>query len=170
MGLRIWCHSRGTSITNVEKGPQKFLLHTLADLAKALQVEPASLLPGPAAEPEQELDDALKNRPRSEQEWVKSAVNAATGEERRWCVRKHIRSLVESLLAQHGVRSVPVPVTKIANALGVRVQQERAEKDLSGFLYRDRKRRLAVIGVNADHNPKRQRFTTAHELGHFLLP
>ena len=83
--------------------------------------------------------------------------------------RKHIRSLVESLLAQHGVRSVPVPVTKIANALGVRVQQERAEKDLSGFLYRDRKRKLAVIGVNANHNSKRQLFTTAHELGHFLL-
>ena len=41
-----------TSITNVERGRQKFLLHTLADLAKALQVEPASLLPRLEAEPE----------------------------------------------------------------------------------------------------------------------
>ena len=39
--------------------------------------------------------------------------------------RKHIRSLVDNLLAQHRVRSVPVPVTKIAQALGVTVQKKR---------------------------------------------
>jgi len=66
-----------TSITNVERGRQKFLLHTLADLAKALQVEPASLLPRLEGEPERNLEDALKDRPRSEKEWIKSAVNAA---------------------------------------------------------------------------------------------
>ena len=33
-----------TSITNVEKGRQKFLLHTLTDIARVLQVEPASLM------------------------------------------------------------------------------------------------------------------------------
>ena len=83
--------------------------------------------------------------------------------------RKHIRLVVENLLAQHRVRSVPVPVAAIANTLGVRVQHELAENDLSGFLYRDRKRRLAIIGVNAGHSANRQLFTTAHELGHFLL-
>jgi Zn-dependent peptidase ImmA (M78 family) len=83
--------------------------------------------------------------------------------------RKHIRSLVENLLIKHGVRSVPVPVTEIATALGVRVQQEPADDDLSGFLYRDRKRNLAIIGVNAGHHPNRQVFTAAHELGHFML-
>lgn len=66
-----------TSITNVEKGRQKLLLHTLADIAKALQVEPASLLPKLEAEPERVLEDALKDRPRSEKDWVKSVVTAA---------------------------------------------------------------------------------------------
>lgn len=65
-----------TSITNVEKGRQKFLLHTLADIAAALHVEPASLLPPSSAESEH-LDEALKNRPRAEKEWIKSAVSAA---------------------------------------------------------------------------------------------
>jgi Zn-dependent peptidase ImmA (M78 family) len=83
--------------------------------------------------------------------------------------RKHIRSLVERLLSEHRVRSGPVPVTEIANSLGVEVQEESAEEDLSGFLYRDRKRDVAIIGVNADHHPNRQTFTAAHELGHFLL-
>jgi Zn-dependent peptidase ImmA (M78 family) len=83
--------------------------------------------------------------------------------------RKHIRSLVERLLSEHRVRNGPVPVTKIANSLGVEVQEESADEDLSGFLYRDRKREVAIIGVNADHHPNRQKFTAAHELGHYLL-
>ena len=83
--------------------------------------------------------------------------------------RKHIRALVEQLLTEHRIRSAPVPVTEIATALGTEVQLEAAEDELSGFLYRDRKRKLAIIGVNADHHPNRQTFTTAHELGHFLL-
>jgi len=83
--------------------------------------------------------------------------------------RKLIRTLVERLLAQHCVRSAPVPVMEIIKALGVEVQQEPAEDDLSGFLYRDRNRKTAIIGVNADHHPNRQNFTAAHELGHFYL-
>jgi Zn-dependent peptidase ImmA (M78 family) len=83
--------------------------------------------------------------------------------------RKHIRSLVERLLAEHRVRSAPVPVRKIANALGVEVQEEPADDDLSGFMYRNRKRKVAIIGVNSDHHPNRQNFTAAHELGHYLL-
>ena len=83
--------------------------------------------------------------------------------------RKHIRSLVEKLLAERHIRSAPVPVVDVAKALGAEVRFEAAEDDLSGFLYRDRKRNRAVIGVNADHHPNRQNFTAAHELGHFLL-
>lgn len=83
--------------------------------------------------------------------------------------RKHIRSLVERLLTEHRVKSVPVPVDEIAKAIGVEVQRQAADDELSGFLYRDRKRDLAIIGVNADHHPNRQTFTTAHELGHYLL-
>lgn len=66
-----------TSITNVEKGRQKFLLHTLADIAVALQVDPASLLPPSIAEADRRLDAALKNRPKAEKEWILTAVAAA---------------------------------------------------------------------------------------------
>lgn len=83
--------------------------------------------------------------------------------------RKHIRSLVDDLLAVHRVQSPPVPVEQIAVALGIEVRHEPAEDDLSGFLYRDRKRKVAVIGVNATHHPNRRHFTVAHELGHYLL-
>ena len=66
-----------TSITNVEKGRQKFLLHTLVDIAAVLQVDPASLLPQSSAEGERQLDKALKDRQQSEKKWIKSVVSAA---------------------------------------------------------------------------------------------
>ena len=65
-----------TSITNVEKGRQKFLLHTLSEIAAALEVHPASLLPESSGDGSKQLDRALKNRPKSEKEWIKSAVTA----------------------------------------------------------------------------------------------
>ena len=83
--------------------------------------------------------------------------------------RRHIRLLAEKLLTENKIRLAPVPVGDIAETLGIEVQLESTDDELSGFLYRDRKKKLAVIGVNADHHPNRRNFTTAHELGHFLL-
>src|SRR5262249_33767173 len=83
--------------------------------------------------------------------------------------RKHIRVLVHRLLAEHHIRNAPVEVAKIARAMGVDVQETPADDELSGFLYRDAKRRLAIIGVNGDQHANRRNFTAAHELGHYLL-
>ena len=67
-----------TSITNIEKGRQKILLHTLADLAKALHVEYAALLPAsPAVSGDHDLQDALKGRPMPEQEFIRSVVQSS---------------------------------------------------------------------------------------------
>jgi transcriptional regulator with XRE-family HTH domain len=66
-----------TSITNIEKGRQKLLLHTLIDLAEALQVEPTDLLPStPATLPKKQLDQWLKGHPRKHREWVKSIIGS----------------------------------------------------------------------------------------------
>jgi transcriptional regulator with XRE-family HTH domain len=65
-----------TSITNIEKGRQKFLLSTFVDIAHALRVETATLLPEVAGEPEKELEKALKNRSDPEKVWIKSALLA----------------------------------------------------------------------------------------------
>jgi transcriptional regulator with XRE-family HTH domain len=69
-----------TSVTNIEKGRQKILLHTIVDIATALRVAPADLLPEGKSEPENELDDLLKGRPRKERDWIKSTINAARKE------------------------------------------------------------------------------------------
>lgn len=65
-----------TSVTNIEKGRQKFLVHTLVDLARSLRVEPTTLLPESGITQEKELDELLKDRPREEQDWIKTVIDS----------------------------------------------------------------------------------------------
>ncbi|MDQ3819254.1 MAG: ImmA/IrrE family metallo-endopeptidase, partial [Acidobacteriota bacterium] len=65
--------------------------------------------------------------------------------------------------------SAPVAINKIAKNLRIQVIKQNAENDLSGFLLRDFDKKTALIGVNASHSLNRQRFTIAHEIGHFCL-
>ena len=64
------------------------------------------------------------------------------------------------------VSSPPVPVETIANELGFVIMPYDFPDDTSGVLLirPDAK----VIGFNQNHSPARQRFSIAHELGHYL--
>lgn len=67
-----------TSVTNIEKGRQQVLVHTLLEIAAALKVPPESLLPKaiPATHP---LDELLEGYSQEEQEWVKTVVDITIG-------------------------------------------------------------------------------------------
>jgi Zn-dependent peptidase ImmA (M78 family) len=71
------------------------------------------------------------------------------------------------VLDECGVTEPPVPVEQIAVALGIVVVREPFKGDISGMLYREGGRIL--IGVNSSQAQVRQRFTIAHEIGHFRL-
>lgn len=43
-------HLKRTSITNIEKGRQKLLVHTLFEIAAALHVPPSDLIPSPKSD------------------------------------------------------------------------------------------------------------------------
>lgn len=62
---------------------------------------------------------------------------------------------------------VPVDVVAIAKAFEIEVRLEALEDQVSGVLLVQADH--PVIGVNAHHHPNRQRFSIAHELGHFVL-
>lgn len=83
--------------------------------------------------------------------------------------RKHIRTLTEDLLTEHDITEAAVDVEAIAAALGIRIQKQKASEDMSGFLFRNHQESTVVIGVNSHQSETRQRFTVAHEIGHFLL-
>jgi Zn-dependent peptidase ImmA (M78 family) len=60
-----------------------------------------------------------------------------------------------------------VDVNGIAEALGVTVLHHDLGDDVSGMLIAKKER--AVIVVNSMHHANRQRFSLAHELGHYVL-
>lgn len=78
-----------------------------------------------------------------------------------------IRRQAHALLQENRIAEPPVKLDAIAKRLGITVKYEPFEEDISGVLYRDQKE--TIIGVNSLHHPNRQRFTIAHELGHFVL-
>ncbi len=77
-----------------------------------------------------------------------------------------IGGMVLGLLEQHGQARPPVRIERIAKELGVELRSGDLG-DVSGVLVRQGS--SAVIGTNGSQSAQRQRFTIAHELGHFLL-
>lgn len=65
-------------------------------------------------------------------------------------------------------RTAPVDVETLAFALGVPVQYANLDPETSGMIERVADGRFRIV-VNANHAPTRQRFTIAHELGHYML-
>lgn len=72
-----------------------------------------------------------------------------------------------SILEKHNIERPPVDVSAIASALGIVVKIGEMGENISGALYREHGK--AVVGINKNEGPQRQRFTLAHEIGHFVL-
>ncbi len=68
-------------------------------------------------------------------------------------------------------RNVRIDVFKLAERIGIEVKYSTFNltfaDEISGLLVK--KDNNPVIGVNCEHHPHRQRFTVAHELGHYIL-
>lgn len=81
-----------------------------------------------------------------------------------------IPSEYKTLLAPY-MASAPVDVAGAARALGLEVYEAELEKGVSGLLMHDPSYGTPsgfVIFVNEKEAPVRQRFTAAHEIGHFV--
>lgn len=80
-----------------------------------------------------------------------------------------INKIVTHLLSKASITKPPVDVEKIATMCNIEIRKKPFEdkEKLSGVLVRDSNK--VVIGVNSNDNSHRQRFTIAHEIGHFFL-
>ncbi|UIL53975.1 ImmA/IrrE family metallo-endopeptidase [Pantoea agglomerans] len=74
-----------------------------------------------------------------------------------------------NLLNKYWKGGLPIDPSKIAALEGLRVEPfaDNASKSLSGELVPDGD--TAIIKFNPSDSAKRQRFTIAHELGHYML-
>ena len=78
-----------------------------------------------------------------------------------------LRRQVKDLLDEHRIASAPIPVERIAVALGATIRRSPLDESLSGMVFL--KGRKPIIGVNSRHHQNRQRFTIAHETAHLVL-
>lgn len=76
------------------------------------------------------------------------------------------KRLADTVFRTHG-EALPVNVEDIAKRYGLQVIYRPADADVSGMLVV--KGGTGLILVNQTHAPQRQRFTVAHELGHYLM-
>src|ERR1044072_6020383 len=76
---------------------------------------------------------------------------------------------VRAIIEEHQ-KTYPVKLSALAHALGVPVKASTLAPGISGEIRPDPDRPGGfLIRVNRHDPPNRQRFTVAHELGHFLL-
>lgn len=75
--------------------------------------------------------------------------------------RQRARELLEDL----GLTDPPVRAEDVARDCGLKVSYVRKGRGFSGQLLREQR----VIEVERDAHPHRQRFTVAHEIGHYVL-
>ena len=75
------------------------------------------------------------------------------------------------LLNEHGVKSAPVNVVKLAKDLGYSVHKAVFKnKNISGGVkFLDGEKEKGAIYISINDSANRQRFTLAHELGHCIM-
>jgi Zn-dependent peptidase ImmA (M78 family) len=83
--------------------------------------------------------------------------------------RARERLIAERLLREAGVFEPPVPIEAIVRSQSIQIVKRRFDDETSGFVHVDPTTKSAIIGLNISHSKTRQRFTLAHELGHFSL-
>ncbi|MCG6391419.1 ImmA/IrrE family metallo-endopeptidase [Vibrio fluvialis] len=72
------------------------------------------------------------------------------------------------LAKSHDIATSPLDVSSLTRVLGIKMLLEPMDGEESGSLTKDKKTGQWVMKVNSLHHFNRQRFTIAHELGHFI--
>lgn len=76
------------------------------------------------------------------------------------------RERAESILQLAGITEAPVDLEKIAKVLNIKIVHYDFPDKRRGMVYMDNE--IKAIGVNKNNPVAMQRFTIAHEFGHYL--
>ncbi|MEJ7862404.1 MAG: ImmA/IrrE family metallo-endopeptidase [Pyrinomonadaceae bacterium] len=80
---------------------------------------------------------------------------------------KYARTQAEKLVDRLGINSLPIKVEQVAKSLDLTVTSANLGDEVSGLLISDGT--SAHVITHENDGPKRQRFTIAHEIGHYYL-
>lgn len=82
-------------------------------------------------------------------------------------ISKRIETCTITLLQKFGINELPIPIKKLAKEMGLTVRPHDFGPNVSGMLMIDKGK--GIIGYNPLEPVVRQRFTIAHEIGHYEL-
>ena len=83
-------------------------------------------------------------------------------------MKRRIERKASDLLKKYGYYdSIPIDVFGLAQDVGLKLVDHKLSDEISGMLIWDNG--VGSIGYNSTHAQVRQRFTIAHEIGHFVL-
>lgn len=72
-----------------------------------------------------------------------------------------------SILEESRKMPYPLDIEALIKKYQIKILKEDMDYDISGYI--EKRGKNWMIGINKYHSKKRQRFTMAHELGHYVL-
>ncbi|WP_431243634.1 ImmA/IrrE family metallo-endopeptidase [Flavobacterium sp. P21] len=82
-------------------------------------------------------------------------------------IYRHIEEKAKSILIEEGFYYPGFDIFKLVKNLNIELIKKEFESDISGLLAIQNNK--VIISYNKLEDPKRHRFTVAHELGHYFL-
>ena len=79
----------------------------------------------------------------------------------------HATKIAQKVLKESQVSVLPIDLNKILMHLGINLLPHSFPEKVSAILLKENN--MFVVGVNSSHHPHRQRFSIAHEIGHYML-
>jgi len=79
----------------------------------------------------------------------------------------HAARVAQKLLADIDAKNPPININQILTNLGIKLLPYHFPEKISAVLLKEG--HMIVVGVNESHHPNRQRFSIAHEIGHYML-
>ncbi|HAZ10787.1 MAG TPA: hypothetical protein DCY56_06760 [Candidatus Omnitrophica bacterium] len=79
----------------------------------------------------------------------------------------HATKIAQKLISETKTDIPPVDLNKILSHVGINLLPYPFPEKVSAILLKESD--MLVVGVNNAHHPNRQRFSIAHEIGHYLL-
>ncbi len=84
-------------------------------------------------------------------------------------INQKIEDITSEILLNNDMYKIPVDIIKIANANGIKVYEADLDRKISGAIRYSKEEENFKILVNKNDVRVRQRFTIAHEIGHYFL-
>nr|DAM85235.1 MAG TPA: IrrE protein [Caudoviricetes sp.] len=84
-------------------------------------------------------------------------------------INESLENLTSNILLNNDLYKIPVNILKIAKANDITVFTADLEKKILGAIRYDKQNKKYTILLNEKQSYEQQRFTLAHELGHFFL-